>query len=421
MEFFASRGLLRAIRSGRLGDHASKDVVYHEAILHFVRDLLEARDARSLEALLNSDHAWERFAAAHFLARLDVATATDAIRSRVAIEPDQVVWRELMIALAFLGDRLACSQLVAALRDDKQLDELNERLVIDYFGGAVVAIEGCSVRLTERPDYPTREMLIWFLGSVGGRREIPVIRTYRVDSSATIRDAAVEAVNRIRQRAGRPKAIRALLLDLDGVIVDSIDDHVAAWASTWRELEKIEIDHMDVRLSEGKRSIEVAAWIAHSAGLSLERDRLAVIAGEKKKRMQQHERIRLITGAQELLMTVSQHGIPVVVVTGSGRQRTKAIEEVLPRGIIRGWITGDHAGRGKPAPDPYIAALLLVGCSAGDALAIENAPLGIDSAQRAGIYCAAITSTLTDDALWAADHVIAELSEAGQMLFGSRK
>jgi len=48
-------------------------------------------------------------------------------------------------------------------------------------------------------------------------------------------------------------------------------------------------------------------------------------------------------------------------------------------------VCGDEVPRGKPWPDPYLAALRQGGVSAGDAVAVEDSAQGAQSALAAGI------------------------------------
>jgi beta-phosphoglucomutase-like phosphatase (HAD superfamily) len=57
--------------------------------------------------------------------------------------------------------------------------------------------------------------------------------------------------------------------------------------------------------------------------------------------------------------------------------------------------TGDQVARTKPAPDLYLAALDALGVRADQAIALEDSPHGVRSAQNAGIFCVAVPNQLT--------------------------
>ena len=68
-------------------------------------------------------------------------------------------------------------------------------------------------------------------------------------------------------------------------------------------------------------------------------------------------------------------------------------------------ITGDDLERGKPDPTPFLKALAKLDITKNECFVIENSPMGITAAKRAGIYCVAVASTLEPDKLQHADLV----------------
>ena len=74
-------------------------------------------------------------------------------------------------------------------------------------------------------------------------------------------------------------------------------------------------------------------------------------------------------------------------------------------------VTGEDTRHGKPSPEPYLKAVEKLNLRPEDCLAVENAPLGIESAKKAGLYCAAVCSTLDRSYLTAADEIFASLED----------
>ena len=69
-------------------------------------------------------------------------------------------------------------------------------------------------------------------------------------------------------------------------------------------------------------------------------------------------------------------------------------------------ITGDQVLRGKPDPDPYLRGANALGLQPAECIAVENAPVGVQSAKRANNYCIAICSTVGRDVLIEADEIL---------------
>ena len=72
--------------------------------------------------------------------------------------------------------------------------------------------------------------------------------------------------------------------------------------------------------------------------------------------------------------------------------------------------------RCKPNAEPYLTAAKKLLVRPSDCLAVENAPLGIKSVKRAGMYCAAISSTLDRKYLKKADNIIDKLVNIKKIL-----
>ena len=118
-------------------------------------------------------------------------------------------------------------------------------------------------------------------------------------------------------------------------------------------------------------------------------------------------------------------GLKILIVTGSGQKNL--IERV--QRDFEGYITRDRmvtafeVKRGKPYPDPYLKGLQIAGVPAGEAVVVENAPLGIRAAVAAGIDTIAVnTGPLEDEILLAEKpvlllHSMQELADNLENLF----
>ena len=89
-------------------------------------------------------------------------------------------------------------------------------------------------------------------------------------------------------------------------------------------------------------------------------------------------------GARELLASLHAADVPCALVTMSYTRFVEPIVAALPRGTFDAVITGDAVDRGKPHPEPYLAAARRLGVLAGECLAIEDSSTGAASASAAG-------------------------------------
>jgi HAD superfamily hydrolase (TIGR01509 family) len=416
MEFFVAKGLVNAIRERDFSGLNLERIVYHEATSHFARALLTEADLPTLTDLLGHEELWARFIAAHYLSRLNSQLAVKLIQTHLNTEKEFIVRREFYIALAFLGEVEQFHEFISELDENDEKDRENDKLVVDYFTGVAAALDGCSQRLNERRDYPTREMIIRFLGHKGSRKHIPILRPYLNDNIHTVKQSTVRAIRMIKDRNKKPELVRALLLDVDGVVVDSIDDHIHTWQKAFKETVGVEFDPQIIRLTEGMKSADVARQILKYNEKLVSEEEINEIVRQKHRFMKNIELIRINPHTKELMQIAKSMGIKTVLVTASNKLRVESIANLVGLDLIDTIVSAEDTTIGKPAPDPYILGLEKIYCTPSEAIAVENAPRGIDSVQAAEIYCVALTSTLNSEFLSCADKVLADPLEISSLL-----
>ena len=186
-------------------------------------------------------------------------------------------------------------------------------------------------------------------------------------------------------------AIRAILFDLDGVLVDSMEQHVESW---FKALES-DIPSVDTTrfrkhvydlegLGATKTVIELCT---RYNGTAPDQTTLKAILGRKREA---HKNILSdvipFSGIKKLLRDLKEYGVPLGVVSGSEKQSlSTTIANHFP-GIFDVMVSGDDVNEGKPSPEPYLKALQLLHVdNKKNCMAIENSPLGITSAKDSGV------------------------------------
>ncbi len=98
--------------------------------------------------------------------------------------------------------------------------------------------------------------------------------------------------------------------------------------------------------------------------------------------------------------------MPSRVVSGSDRA---VVMELLLRffpNTFDAVVTGNDVKEGKPSPEPYLKAIGMLKLEKDECIVIENAPLGVESATRAGLFCIGIPTYVEAQRLKEADVVI---------------
>lgn len=98
--------------------------------------------------------------------------------------------------------------------------------------------------------------------------------------------------------------------------------------------------------------------------------------------------------------------VAVAVVSGSARAEIEPVLEAAGlTDAISLIVSSDDIARSKPDPEGYLIALHLLGVDAGDAAAVEDSEPGVAAAKAAGLYTAAVTTTLPAERLSEADEI----------------
>lgn len=190
---------------------------------------------------------------------------------------------------------------------------------------------------------------------------------------------------------------KAVLLDMDGVLVDStglVEKHWSQWAER-RGLDPTAV----LRFAHGSPSKEVVARFVAAE------DVLAEAAWVEGLALEPADEVAL-PGAHFVL---TQRVLPVAVVTSATRvvARLRLTRAGLPVPAIL--IGADDVDRGKPDPLPYLRAAQLLRVAASDCVAVEDTPAGLASIRAAGAKPLALLTTHRADELSDALALLADL------------
>ncbi len=205
----------------------------------------------------------------------------------------------------------------------------------------------------------------------------------------------------------RPKAV---IFDLDGVIVDSMPYHFIAWYEALRPW-GVRISCFEVYAQEGERWQETLKGLLKRNRIKPERKVLEAIFAARQKIFKRYFKRFIFRGAYELLRDLKKQGFLLGLVTGSPMEE---VRKILPAGVLKlfaATVAGNQVKKGKPHPEPYLKAAAGLGLAPRDCLVIENAPFGITSARQAGMPCIAVSTSLPKEYLAGADFTIENLGQ----------
>ncbi|WP_406139496.1 HAD family hydrolase [Streptomyces sp. NBC_01089] len=180
----------------------------------------------------------------------------------------------------------------------------------------------------------------------------------------------------------------ALLCDMDGTLVDT--EH--AWLQTVARLlsaEGVPAGPAVVAAYAGAAVADAAERAVHEHGVGLtvadaaarlDRDFTAGVASG----------VTVQPGALRLLDQAAALGIAVALVTASERHVADMVLGTLGAHRFAASVASGESARGKPHPDPYLAAAAALGADPARCLAVEDTPTGAAAALAAGCRLLAV-------------------------------
>lgn len=188
--------------------------------------------------------------------------------------------------------------------------------------------------------------------------------------------------------------LKAVFFDMDGVLYDSMPNHASSWVKTMNQI-GIPFSEEEAYMSEGKvgHATIDSAFLEHKGRTATEEEKNEIYS-IKTKHFESNGVTQLMPYAMELLNQIKKEGLEIYVVTGSGQKSLIENLQANFPGIFEKEkvVTAFDVKKGKPSPEPYLKALSLSRMQAHEAIVIENAPLGVESAKAAGLFTIAVNT-----------------------------
>jgi beta-phosphoglucomutase len=184
----------------------------------------------------------------------------------------------------------------------------------------------------------------------------------------------------------------AVIFDVDGVLVNSYRPHLESWQLASRN-RGLEMSEPDFARTFGRVGPEVVRllWPDRFAEESI-----LEFVEEKESiyRDMLREAFPAVDGAPELVADLHAAGFKLALGSSGPPQNVAIVYEKLggPR-YIDGVVSAADVTRGKPDPQVFLLAAGKIGVEPSRCLVIEDAPVGLEAAQRAGMVGIGLTGT----------------------------
>jgi beta-phosphoglucomutase len=147
------------------------------------------------------------------------------------------------------------------------------------------------------------------------------------------------------------------------------------------------------------------------SGTTIPEDRQEQFIEEKRDYYRSIVHVEQYPGAFEVIDELRRRRYKVALVTACAQKNMQHSLDSSRQAHFDFIITGDELPRAKPFPDPYLTAARHLGIKPEECVVVENAPLGIEAAKNAGMYCVAIETTLGKEYLRSADCIVQSIRE----------
>ena len=192
-------------------------------------------------------------------------------------------------------------------------------------------------------------------------------------------------------------AIRGLLLDFDGLLVDTETPARLAYEELYREHgHELPLDQWATLVGTIGAEFDPDAHLEQLVGRPLDRERLTERRRAREFELCDLEELR--PGIEDYLAEAERRGLKTAIVSSSTREWIARHLERLGR--VNGWkaiVAADgDAARAKPQPDLYLEALAALSLQPQEAIAFEDSLNGIRAAKGAGVFVVAVPNPITE-------------------------
>jgi beta-phosphoglucomutase len=213
--------------------------------------------------------------------------------------------------------------------------------------------------------------------------------------------------------SGAPTILKGCVLwDVDGVLIDSAEQHRMSW---WQLAQENGFPYSDASFWAhfGRRNADVIPAMFGVAGPP---EHIAALADRKEEiyRALLAKEAVALPGARELLAALHAAGYRQALGSSAPAENIALIVTLLGLApYLTAWVSGESVAHGKPAPDLFLAAAARCGVPPAHCLVIEDAPAGIQAAHAGGMRALAVRRVGVPDApgLDAAEYVADTLLE----------
>jgi beta-phosphoglucomutase family hydrolase len=209
----------------------------------------------------------------------------------------------------------------------------------------------------------------------------------------------------------------AAIFDWDGVIIDSARHHEQSWKLLAAEEGlSLPVDQFKRRFGMKNEKIipELLGWTRDTAEIR----RLSLRKESLYREVMQAEGIAPLPGVAEWLEVLLASDVPCAIGSSTHRENIDCTLGVIGlKKYFRAIVSSEDVTHGKPDPEVFLLAARKLNITADRSVVFEDAHVGIEAAQRAGMKVVGVATTHPADSLVGADRVVHRLDELSALEF----
>lgn len=183
--------------------------------------------------------------------------------------------------------------------------------------------------------------------------------------------------------------LKAVLFDMDGVIVDTEPIHKKAYFRMFENFNAAVSEELYSTFA-GASTRTVCTTVIEKFRLNQKVEELEIVKRNYFKELFYNDtEFNLISGVKELIEHYNQNGIVMVLATSASHTTIEMVFERFDlKRFFKSVISGTDLKESKPNPEIFLKAAEISGHKKMECMVIEDSTNGILAAHRAGIFCA---------------------------------
>ncbi len=203
---------------------------------------------------------------------------------------------------------------------------------------------------------------------------------------------------------------KAVIFDLDGVLVDTGKFHKQSWFDLAEE-EGFEMTDEFFDETFGMQNEQI---IPELAGKDISAEKIKQMSDWKEARYRKliAGKLELLNGVYETIVNLKNSGFILAIGTSTPKINLDfLLDNVDIREYFDAFVTGEDVQNGKPAPDTFLKAAEKLNVNTEKCIVIEDAIPGVKAAKNANMKVIAVTTTRKREQLKEAGIIVDSLSE----------